>query len=133
MNTTNCGCTTSCTGRVVIASVIIGVLTAFLRFSAVITVTPAFLWVLFGIAVGFLGITLLTSFFHNSENNGCCQSLAQLLTGILGTILTAVILLGIPFAATSVIGALITGLLLLFFTLLLTSATCLIACRLNCN
>ena len=133
MNTTNCGCQISCTGRVVVASVIIGVLAAFFRFAALITVTPAFLWVLFGIAVGFLGIILLASSSHNSENNGCCQSITQFLTGILGTILTSVILLGIPFAATSVIGAIITGLLLFFFTLLLTSATCIVTCKLNCN
>lgn len=133
MNTKNCGCLTSCTGRVIVASVIIGVLAAFFRFAALITVTPAFLWVLFGIAVGFLGIILLTSSFRDSENNSCCQSLTQFSTGILGTILTTVILLGIPFAATSIIGAIITGLLLFFFSLLITSATCLVTCRLNCD
>ncbi len=133
MNRTNCGCQIGCTGGAIVASAIIGVLTAFFRFAALITVTPAFLWVFFGIAVGALGISLLGSSFHNSENSGCCQSLTQFLAGILGTILTAVILLGITFAATSIIGAIITGLLMFFFSLLIISTTCLVACRLNCN
>ncbi len=132
MSLTNCGCQTSCTVRALIASVIIGVLAAFFRFAALITVTPAFLWVLFGIAVGLLGIILLAS-SNDAEKTSCCRSLTQFLAGILGTILTAVILLGITFAATSVIGAIITGLLLFFFSLLITSATCLVTCRLNCN
>lgn len=133
MSITNCGCQTSCTGRAFVASVIVGVLAAFFRFSALITVTPAFLWVLFGIAVGFLGIALFASFFDHSEKSGCCQSLTQFLAGSLGTILTSVILLGITFAATSIIGAIITGLLLFFFSLLVTSATCLVTCRSNCD
>ncbi len=133
MNTTNCGCQTSCTGRAIVASVIIGVLAAFFRFAALITIAPAFLWVLFGIALVFLGIILLTSTFQNSEKNGCCRCLIQFLTGILGTIFTTVILLGITFAATSIIGAIITGLLLFFFSLFITSATCVVTCRLNCN
>ncbi|MBQ9757511.1 MAG: hypothetical protein IJW15_03740 [Clostridia bacterium] len=133
MNTTNCNCQISCTGKAVIASIIIGVFAAFFRFTALITITPVFLWVLFGIAVGFLGITLLASSFRDSERIGCCQSLIPFFAGILGTILTSVILLGITFAATSVLGAIITGLLLFFFSLLVTSATCLIACRVDCD
>lgn len=133
MNTTNCGCQTGCTGIALIASVIVGVTVAFFRFAALITVTPAFLWVLFGIAVGFLGIVLVTSSFDHAEKNSCCHSLTQFLAGSLGTILTSVILLGITFAATSVIGAIITGLLLFFFSLLVTSATCLVTCRVNCD
>lgn len=132
MNITNCGCQIGCTAKAFVASVIIGVLAAFFRFAALITVTPAFLWVLFGIAVGYLGIILLSS-FRDFEQNGCCQILNQFLAGILGTILTAVVLLGITFAATSIIGAIITGLLLFFFSLLITNAACLAACRLNCN
>ena len=133
MNTTNCGCLPGCAVLSIITSVIVGVLAAFFRFAALITVTPAFLWVLFGIAVGFLGISLLASSFNDSEKRSCCKSLMQFLAGILGTVLTAVILLGITFAATSVIGAIITGLLLFFFSLLITSATCLVACKSNCN
>ena len=129
MTTSNCDCTISCTGKSIFASIIIGVLAAIFRFTALITITPAFLWVLFGIAVGFLGISLLTSAFCCSGAETCCEKLGTFLTAILGTTLTSVILLGITFAATSVIGAIITGFLLFFFSLLITSSVCLIKCR----
>jgi len=133
MSTTNCNCNIGCIGRSVIASIIVGVVTAALRYTAAITVTPAFLWVLFGIAIGFLGITLLTSSTTCDQEANCCWFLRPFLTGIFGTLLFSVILLGISFAATSIIGALVTGLLLFFFTLLVTSSACLITCRHNCN
>ena len=133
MGRTNCDCEISCTGGAVIASLIIGVLAAIFRFTALVTITPAFLWVLFGIAIGYLGITLLTSSTCCAAENSCCENLSAFLVGALGTVLTSVILLGITFAVTSVIGAIITGALLFFFTLLLVTSTCLIRCRYNCR
>ena len=130
MNRNDCDCTISCTGISVLISIIIGIITAILRYTAVITVTPAFLWVLLGIAIGFLGITLLTSVIGRGH---CCDFLNTFLTGILGTVLASIILLGITFAATSIIGAIISGALLFFFSLMITTATCLINCRNNCN
>ncbi|MEE1224963.1 MAG: hypothetical protein UH081_06880 [Clostridia bacterium] len=56
-----CGCRNSCVALAVFASLIVGIITAVLRFTAVITLTPAFLWVLFGIAVVYLTILLITS------------------------------------------------------------------------
>lgn len=127
-------CQCDCTGRAVAASVIIGIIAAFLRFNATITVTPAFLWVVLGVAVVYLGIVLLTTRDLDAEYTRCtCRTLSALLTGVLGTILFAVILLGITFAATSVIGAIITGVLLFFFSFLLISTVCFIRCRYNCN
>ena len=131
MTQTNCNCQINCTGIAIISSIVVGVLAAILRFTAIITITPAFLWVLFGIAIGYLGITLLTSCFCN--NYSCCRNLGTFITGILGTVLTSLILLGITFAATSELGAIITGFLLFFFSLLITSATCLIKSRFNCD
>ena len=131
MNRNDCDCSISCTGISVLVSIIIGVIAAILRYTAVITVTPAFLWVLLGISIVYLGITLFTSAF--GERNRCCDFLNAFLTGVLGTVLTSVILLGVTFAATSIIGAIITGALLFFFSLLITTATCLIRCRYNCN
>ena len=133
MTTTNCNCRMDCTAIAIIVSIFIGIITAFLTYSAVITVTPAFLWVLFGIAVVYLGVVLLTSVTACPERNVCCRGLYTLLAGILGTILTAVILLGITFAATSIAGAIISGLLLFFFTLLIAGTTCVITCRYNCD
>lgn len=125
----------SCTGFAVVASIIIGIITAFLTFSAVITLTPAFLWVLFGIAIVYLAITLiLSSNRRNGIASDCaCTNLTALLIGILGTILISVILLGVTFAATSVIGAIFAGLLLAFFSLTVTTTACLVKCTANCT
>ena len=130
--TTNCSCQIDCTAKAVISSIIIGVLAAIFRYTALITITPAFLWVLLGIAIGYLGITLLTSSVC-PEKRLCCKSLSLFSSGILGTVLTSLLLLGISFAATSVLGAIITGFLLFFFSLLIISTVCLIKCRYNCD
>ena len=125
----NCECNCNCTPLAFIGSLLIGVITAFLQITAVITLTPAFLWVLLGIAVGFLAIGVLTSCCRR-ENGGCgCTALSGFLVGALGTALFSVILLGVTFAATSVVGAIFSGLLLFFFAFLLGSAACLIRAR----
>lgn len=135
MTNYNCGCRINCTGIAVIAAIIIGIITAFLTFSAVITVTPAFLWVLLGIAVVYLAITLIISpVIRGAGVVGCvCNIVPVLLAGILGTILISVVLLGITFAATSIVGAIITGLLLAFFSLLIITAACLVKCVTGCR
>lgn len=131
----NCSCTNGCVALSVIASVIIGVIATVLRITAAITVTPAFLWVLFGIAVVYLIFTLAVSPYLKAvaPRRCLCAALPLQLLGILGTILTSVILLGITFVATSIPGAIITGLLLLFFTLIVTSTACIIKCIANCD
>ena len=132
-NGTCCG-KLSCILPAVVVSIIVGIITAFLRFMAVITVTPAFLWVLFGIAVVSLFVLpLALSVIRNANVHGCvCSVLTALLTGLVGTILLAIVLLGIAFSATSVIGAVITGALLAFFTLAVTSTACLAKCAARC-
>ena len=128
----SCNGKADCVGIGIIASVIIGVIAAFLRITAVITVTPAFLWVVFGIAVGYLAVLLATT---TLRCEGCCKAccaLSALLAGILGTIRVAVILLAISFVATSIIGAILTGLLLLFFSLIITATACLVKNVANC-
>ena len=56
-----CNCRNNCTSIAVVVSIIIGIITAFLRITGVITVTPAFLWVVFGIAVVYLAVVLATT------------------------------------------------------------------------
>ena len=129
----NCNCNMGCAEKSVVVSIIIGVIAAVLRYNATIVVTPAFLWVIFGIATVFLAILLLTSSCCGERRCECCEKLHLLLAGILGTILTAIILLAITFPATSVLGAIVTGIALFFFSLTITGATCLIKCRSNCN
>ncbi len=135
MSNYNCYCKTSCAGLAIVASIIIGIIAGMLTFMGIITATPAFLWVVFGIAIVYLAISLVsTAFSTNGRYNKCkCLILPVYLSGILGSILTSLILLAIEFAATSVIGAIITGLLLGFFTLIITSSVCLIKCQADCD
>lgn len=136
MSSCNCYCKTSCAGLSVVAGIIIGIIAGMLTFMGIITITPAFLWVVFGIAVAYLAVSLLISnvSFSPTANRCICLTMPVFFIGILGTILTSLILLGVGFAATSVIGAIITGLLLGFFTLVITSTVCLIKCRMTfCN
>ena len=128
----NCSCEIGfqCTLFSIVASVIVGIITTLLTITAVITVTPAFLWVLLGIAVVYLGVDLLASALVQCSSRCKCidTPLTLVLAGILGTILLAIVLLGVTFAATSVLGAIITGLLLFFFSLFITSTACLVRC-----
>jgi len=118
-----------CVVLAVVASLVVGIVTAFLRITAVITVTPAFLWAVLGVAVVYLAVLVAAAVQSQAGVcKGCGSALSALLTGILGTALLAVVLLAIPFVATSVIGAIITGLLLFFFALILTASACLVKC-----
>lgn len=119
------GCQRACTSLAVVASILIGVVTAFLRIMAVITVTPAFLWVTLGVAVVWLAGLLFSSLFTSDHNGTCCGAcLSAILIGILGTILLSIVLLAIPFVATSIFGAVLAGLLLFFFSLTLAASAC---------
>ncbi|MBO5453109.1 MAG: hypothetical protein J6A69_03995 [Clostridia bacterium] len=136
MSNFGCGCNRNlCVTLAIFASIIIGFVTAILTITATIAVTPAFLWVTGGIAVVFLALLLGVSpaLSKAGRRNCICNVLYTFLTGVLGTILTSVVLLAVTFAATSVVGAIITGALLLFFSLLIISTTCLIKCIIDCD
>ncbi len=135
MTNFNCGCKTNCGGVVIVAGAIIGIITAFLTFSAVITLTPAFLWVLLGIAVVYLAVlTAVSPAIGGSGARSCvCDIIPVLLTGILGTALLSVVLLGVTFAATSIAGAIFAGLLLAFFSVTIGSTACLVKCVTGCG
>ena len=132
MSNNDCSCRNTCTTVALIISIAVGIIAAFLRITAAITVTPAFLWTVFGIAVVYLGVVLLATVSINCCDScaPCCikTTLSVLLGAILATILFAVVLLAVEFAATSVVGAVITGLLLLSFFLTLTETACLARC-----
>ena len=126
-----------CILSAIVGSVIIGVVSAFLQISALIDVTSAFLWVLLGVAVVYLAILLAAAAFGGAGGRckcGCrCSTLSALLVGILGTVLLSVVLLGIEFAAASVVGAIIVGLLLASFTLTIASSACFVKCLCDCD
>ncbi len=127
MSLFGCNCRCRCTFAALIAAVIIGVVAAFLQITGVITVTAAFLWVVLGIAVVYLGILLLSAFLARRERSEClCGSLNTVLIGILGSILFAIVLLAVGVVATSVVSAILVGVLLFFFTLAVTGTACLV-------
>ena len=134
MSLFSCNCRVSCTAVAVVASVIIGVIAAFLQIAGVFTLAPVFLWVVFGIAVVYLGVlAVAAALARRGEDDGCCQSLEGVLAGILGTILFAAILLAVGIVATSVISAILVGVLLFFFTLTLTGTACFVRCLFGCG
>ncbi len=130
-----CDSNRSCVGLAAVVSGILGVIAAFLQITAVITVTPVFLWVALGVAVVYLAVILLVSPWVR-QNGGCrclCNALAALLAGILLAALAALILLGVSFAATSVVGAIIVGVLIFALALILTTTACLVRCIAECQ
>ena len=131
----NCNCRRDCTLLAVIAALILGVVAAFLQITAVITVTPAFLWVALGIAVGYLGVLLLTTALTSrAGGKPCvCTTLGTVLTGILGAILFAAVLLAVGVVATSVVSAILVGLLVAFLTLTFAGTACLVLCLADCE
>ena len=134
----NCSC--SCSNRndciiiALAASIIIGITAAILRYIAVITVTPAFLWVVFGIAVAFLALAFIAGLNSRGCADECvCRTLRVWLGAVLITILLAVVLLAIAFAATSVLGAILTGVLIAAFSAIITTTACFIFCIADCR
>ena len=135
MSNCQCSCKNSCIVYAVGASIILGLVTFVLSFTATITVTSAFLWVLLGIGVVTLVLSPVIAYIANQTGaTSCvCSSLNALLWGLLGTILFSVILLAITFPATSILGAVILGVLIGFTTLALTSLACIAKCIANCD
>ncbi len=129
MSLFNCDCKRNCVLWAVIASVIVGIVTAFLQITGIITVTAAFLWVILGVAVVYLGVVLLAAALSDTS---CPNSIINaLLAGILGTVLFSVILLAVGIVATSPVSAILAGLALLFLSLTLTSTACYVKCLNN--
>jgi hypothetical protein len=130
-----CKCNCNCTIAAIIASVIVGVVAAFLQITGVIAVTAAFLWVVLGIAVVYLAV-LVATFGLARGREGCecrCASIGALLYGILGSVLFSIILLAIGAAAVGVVGAILVALLLISFSLVITSSACLVRCIADCG
>lgn len=134
MSLFNCSGRFNCTYAAVVASIAVGVITAFLTIMGVIALTPAFLWVTLGVAAVYLAVVLLATAIaqHNTDR---CSALSALLIGILGTVLFSIILLAVSFAATSVIGAIFAGILLFFLSLIFTATACYVRCiaKSNCE
>ncbi|MBE7025318.1 MAG: hypothetical protein E7408_04615 [Ruminococcaceae bacterium] len=135
MSNFNCSCRPSCTAFAIVASIIVGIITAFLQFAGAITITPAFLWVALGVAVLFLALLLVLSYgFRSVSIQSCvCAGLPTVLVGILGSALLSVVLLAFPPVAASILFALLAGVLLAFLALILTAVACFIKCAAGCG
>ena len=131
----NCNCRFNCTLFAVITAAILGVIAAFLQISGVITVTTAFLWVALGIGVVYLAGLLAASVLRrDSAGAPClCRALNTLLAGILGTILLALVLLAVGITATSVLSAVLVGLLVFFLWLTVAASACYVRCVADCD
>ena len=134
MTDMNCSCRYNCVLFAAAASLVIGIITAILTVTATIAVAPVFYWVVLGLAILFLvGAFVTLPRSTNTERNCICANVTALLVGVLGTVFTALVLLGVGFAATSVLGAIVTGALLAFFSLIITTVACIIRCFANCR
>ena len=135
MSLLTCNCRCNCSAAAWIASLIIGVLTAFFQITGIITVTTAFLWVVLGIALVYLGLLLIATALarRNGECLCLCATLNTLLIGILGAFLFSLVLLAVGIVATSPVSAILVGLTLFFLSLLLTGSACLVRCLADCG
>ncbi len=130
----NCDCRYNCNGLALVASLIIGIIGAVLSFTGVITIAALFYSAVFVVAAVYLAVLLIGFFVNRNQPKPCvCRSLSLVLGGVLGSILTSLILLAAGFAATSVLGTIILGAALFFVSLLFTSTACLVRCLAGCE
>ena len=125
MSLFGCSCRPTCSGAAVIAAAVLGVLAAFLLLGGVIAISVALIGVFFGIAVGYLAVVTVAAAL--ARRQGCCASLGAVVTGALGTVALAVVLL-VTGVAGGVLGAILGGLLVFFFALTLIATACYARC-----
>lgn len=133
MTNSSCGCKFNCLTVGVIGALIAGIITAFLRITAVITVSNTFVGILFGIAVVFTALIFAVAVLDNGLMCRCSSAVNALLVGISGMLIFSLILLSYSFAATSVSGAVFSGLLLFFLFLTVASVACFVRCTAECD
>lgn len=128
-----CNCRYNCTVLALILGVIAGVAAAFLLITGGLTVTPVYLAVAFAVAVVYLGVLVATASDRRGSAGCLCRTLGALLAGILGTVATSAILVLTGIVATSVLSAILVGLLAFFFTLMIAAAACYVRCLADCE
>lgn len=135
MRQSNCNARVDCAFLSIAAAIIVGIVAAIAQFTAIVTFATVFYIVAFGVAVLFLAIllALVPVLYRASCQNGCDFNIKLATAGILGSIVTSIILLAVGFAATSGLGAVFVGLLAAFFTLTVTSVVCAVNCAGECR
>lgn len=130
---TNCFCRFSCVSVAAVLSVIAGIVTALLTVTGTVVVAPVFFLVAVSIAVVALVLLFLGSVFGRLGCTDCRRSAVNtILVGIIGALISGIILIAVGFAATSIVGAILTGLLLAFLTLIFVGASCFVRCAADC-
>ncbi len=131
----NCNCKYNCNGLAIVASLFIGIISAILAFTEIIVVAPVFFWVIFGVAVAYLAVLLISSVARKYDDcKRCfCSTLGLVLAGTLGSILASLVLIATTLVTTTVLGAILLGVALFFFSLIFTSTACLIKCLSDCT
>ena len=130
----SCNCKCNCNLFAVIGSLIVGIIAAFLQTTGAIVVTPAFLWVVLGIAIAYLA-DLAISVALNRRDGGfdcLCPSLGTAIIGVLASALFSVVLLGVGVPAGAV-GVILVGLLVFSLALLISATACFVRCLANCD
>ena len=123
----------NCTRIALIAAVIAGVTAAFLLITGGLTVTPIFLAVAFAVAVVYLGVLVASVSVRRAAASCLRRTLRVVLAGILGTVAASVILVLTGIVATSVLSAILVGLLAFFFVLLIAGSACYVRCLADCE
>lgn len=137
MNNNCCCCQNKCSCTVVsvVVSLILGVIAAFLQITGVFTLTPVALVAVAAVAAVYLGALTLSVLLSARRDRAreCCGSLNALLAGLLGTIFLATLLLAVGITATSVISAILVGILIGGVSLTLLVSACLVRCLTACG
>ena len=130
-----CSCRCNCTLIGLAASVLLGVIAAFLAIAGTITVAASFGWVTLGIAVVYLAVALVAvPMAHHSCGSDCkCAALRALIAGVLSMALASLVVLAVGLVATSVVSALLIGWLVASLALTLVSTACLVSDLAGCN
>ena len=132
---TFCNCKCACTLFAGVVSLILGILAAFLQITGTLAIGTMTLMAAAIAALVYLGGLLLVSSVQQqcSRCSCTCAAVNTMLAGALGTILFSAVLLLAAFAATSVLGAILTGLLVASFTLLVAGTACVVRNLFRCD
>jgi hypothetical protein len=130
------GCYKQCSACLLIGitlSIIFGVIVGILFFIGYVPLIETAVWIAFGIAAFALAILLISAIFSNREKVYKClrANAGALLTGIIGTLITAIAALSIILTPGSVLIAILIGLGAIFLGVTLTALVCLILCLLD--
>ncbi len=120
-----------CTIVAIIVSALMGVAIALSQISASITLTQIYFAIPLGVAIVYLAVTFLAAAIAGFRYRGS-SAFDALIVGIIGTIVMGVICLLANIIA-DVLGAVLVGLLTVFFTLMLTSTVCVIRYFTGCG